>query len=59
MGPSITKRQVRGRIFALRDVVKQYVRENGTEDIQKELMILRNLTQQVFAELETEEESDD
>ena len=58
MATKVTKRQVRGRIFALRDMLKEYVRESGTSDIQKELMILRNLTQQVVIELGKEQEND-
>ena len=55
MGSRITKRQIRGRIFGLRSILKQYVRESGAHNIQKELMILQNLTRQVFIELEKEQ----
>ena len=58
MGARISRRRLRGQIFVLRDVLKQYVRESGTENIQKELMILRNLTQQVFVELGKEQENE-
>ena len=53
----ITKRQVRSRIFALRDMLKEYVRESGTKEIQKELMMLRSLAHQVTMELEKEQEN--
>ena len=57
MNKQISRRRLRGHIFVLRNTLKQYVRESGTEDIQKELMILRNLTEQVFVELGKEQKA--
>ena len=58
MGSRITKRQLRGRVFALKSLLKDYVRENGILDIRMELQVLRHMGDQVNQELEQEWKDD-
>ena len=58
MDPRITKRKLRGRIFGLKSLLRDYVRENGTSNIRMELKVLRHMGDQVNQELDQEWEDD-
>ena len=54
MASRVTKKVVRRKIFELRNILKEYIRENTEDDIQTELQILRHMGGQVIQELERE-----